>query len=249
MINEASTFQTAWPCVVAGAAVVVGTAAYGAFSPRSSMFAPLIWKGDSATSSQLAMTFDDGPHPDITPQILSRLKEMNTKAAFFLVGQTAERYPDVVRMIHDDGHLIGNHSFDHASTGLFHGVNYWLDQLRRTDDVLFEITGEQPRLFRPPMGFKHHRVGWAIQQTGHAIVTWSRRSFDGVKTSPQKIVQRLVANAVAGDILLMHDGAPPKSSFCPHATVEVLPQVIEGLQQRGMSIVRLDELIKPQLSN
>src|SRR5690606_6460989 len=157
-----------------------------------------------------------------------------------------EKYPDIVEAIARGGHLIGNHSYDHAYAGLFHGVNYWQDQLGRTDDLIEKITGRRPTLFRPPMGFKHHRVGWALRKSGHVVVTWSRRSFDGVPAKPQHIIRRLVTHAAAGEILLLHDGAPPGSKFTPMATAEALPAVIKGLQGRGLALVRLDELVDLQ---
>lgn len=222
-------------------AAVIGTLAWGTFVPQSAMWGPLVWRGGNDGHPRVALTFDDGPHVDATPRILDELAATQTKAAFFLIGAFASRHPDIVRRIHAEGHLIGNHTYDHPALGLFRGPAYWRRQIERTDQLIADLVGIRPNLFRPPVGIKTLFSARAGRR--HAVVTWSRRAFDGVATSPQTIVARLERSA-PGDILLLHDGVSPQSRRDPDATVRAVRPLIQRLRHRNLVPVRLDELIE-----
>lgn len=221
---------------------------YGVFSARSSMFGPVTCRGVAQVPARIALTFDDGPHPQATGAICQVLAKHDVAATFFMVGANVAAWPDVVRQVHAGGHLIGSHSFDHAYAGMFHGRAYWDDQLQRTSNAIEKIITQRPLLFRPPMGFKHPPLMAAVRAAGQHVVTWSRRAFDGVRTTSHRIHDRLGPRAVAGDILLLHDGAPPGRTHDPQPTVDALDQVITTLKSRGMQLVRLDELIEVETS-
>jgi len=233
--------------ITAGAAAlaaVAGVAAYGMFVPASRFFGPVISRagGSRAGAGAVALTFDDGPWPGGTERILEILAREGVRAAFFVIGRYAAEHPEMVRRIHDEGHLIGNHTFDHSRLGMFRGWTYWDDQVRRTNEVVAELTGSEPVYFRPPMGFKSPPSMRAARRNGCEVVTWSRRALDGVTTTADAIV-RHVSGAEDGEIVLMHDGRDPMSRREVGATAEALPEVIARLRDKGLGIVRLDELL------
>ena len=234
------------PTILAGAGGLglgLGAAVtWGITHPRSQLFGQVIWRGP-ATGDSVALTFDDGPHPEGTPAILDALAQRDVTATFFVVGQHVERFPDLVRRMADEGHTVVNHSYDHAYTGLFGMTRYWRDQIRRTADAIEKLTDARPKWYRPPMGFSHWHMLRAARIEDHQTVTWTRRGRDGVATTAAQIQKRL-HSAVAGDILLLHDGVDPNRSGSPAATVASIGPIVEALQQRGLSCVRLDALLK-----
>ncbi len=244
----------AWPPTTVAHAVTLGAAAlslatagvlaHGTFAPRSCLFGEVVSRG-RAKSGTVALTFDDGPLPGATEAVLDVLAREQVRATFFVIGRYAAEHPSLIRQIHAAGHLLGNHTYDHARSGMFRGPRYWTEQIQRTNDVLRGLTGETPRYFRPPMGFKSPLVMRGVVATRSQMVTWSRRGFDGVKTTPRTIVGHL-ARAGAGDILLLHDGRDPASRRVLGATAEALPEVIASIRSRGLKMVRLDELLGVQ---
>ncbi len=220
-----------------------GVVGYGLFAPRSQLFGEVVWRAPRASGPRVALTFDDGPMPGVTDPILDALAGAGARACFFVIGRHARAHPGLIRRIANEGHLIGNHTFDHDRTGLFRGTGYWLDQLARTDDAVAQVTGAAPRLFRPPMGFKSPPLVQAARSLGHAMVSWSRRGFDGVGTSGERIA-RLAGRARPGDIILLHDGRDPASRRDATLTARVLPAVLARLRERGLKPARLDELLQ-----
>lgn len=226
----------------AGAAATLGVALYATFAPSSSLFCPTVHRGTTDGAPGVALTFDDGPHPDATPAILDHLGALGARAAFFVIGRQVERWPDLVRRMDAEGHLVCNHTFTHAPLCGFAFRREWEDQLRRTDDAVERVIGKRPALFRPPMGIKTPHIRLATRRTGHTVVTWSLRAFDGVPTSAARILSRLVPHAKPGDILALHDGSTPPTRRIPEATVAAVRPLILGLRQRGLALARLDEL-------
>lgn len=232
--------------IAAGVAVTGAgalTLGYGMFVPQSQLLCRVISRGDERAGPRVTLTFDDGPWPGSTDVILDILRTESVKAAFFLIGRYVRQWPDLVRRMHDEGHLIGNHTFDHHRWGLFRGKRYWLDQLARTDEAIADITGAPAGYFRAPMGFKSPPLIRAALQAHHTIIAWSRRGYDGVHSTPDRIVRTLETSVKAGDIVLMHDGRDPASRRDVSPTANALPRVIDNLGRQGLKLVRLDELI------
>lgn len=226
-----------------GAAGVAGVLSYGAFHPRSRLFAPVIYRGTTDDPPRVALTFDDGPDPEGTPAILDLLAEHGAKACFFVIGRHAERWAGLVKRIDDEGHLIGNHSHEHSHFGMFRRGSYWRHELHRAEEAIAAATGRRPAFFRPPMGFKHMHIARAAREQGLRIVTWTRRGLDGRRTTAERILRRLAGRAQAGDILGLHDGREAGSRRPSRATVEAVGPLIEALRARGLGPCRLDELI------
>jgi len=242
-----------WYIIVGAAglgAAALGLLGYGVFSPRSRLLAPVIWRGQRGKSGQVALTFDDGPHPESTPAILDILAEHDVPAAFFVIGANAHDQAELLQRMHARGHLIANHSYDHDYMGTFGVYDYWVKQIERTNSVIESAIGRRAAFFRPPMGFKHHRMAKAARDCECSMVTWSRRAWDGLPTTPERILRHLNHRCQPGDIILMHDGAMPNAERDPSATIESLSALIENIRSSGLELVRLDELlgIQPYLT-
>ncbi len=155
----------------------------------------------------LLFTFDDGPNTEITPLILDTLKEYNTQAIFFLVGRYAEAYPDLVRRIHEENHLIGNHTYHHHN-GRPLKIKDYLSDLNKCGSIISDIIGEKPVLFRPPRGEKTFNVFYASILEGLILIYWtaSGKEWTHNKNSDyKKISESIYQNLNGGEIILLHD--------------------------------------------
>jgi len=188
------------------------------------------------TSGNLvSITFDDGPNPEFTPQILSLLKDHNAKATFFLIGKNAESNPELVLQIISEGHSIGNHSFSHSKNFGFFSSEKVAVELKRTNSLLKEITGKEAKLFRPPFGVTNPNIKKALRKTGHQTIGWSKRSLDTTSLSGEKSLKRITTNLKKGDIILLHDTSLK--------SVAVLEQLLLFLQSHELRSVPVDRLL------
>ncbi|MCC6485027.1 MAG: polysaccharide deacetylase family protein [Armatimonadetes bacterium] len=194
---------------------------------------PTIMRGDTR-KPQIALTFDDGPHPGYTYQILRILRQENVKATFFVVGEQAERYPDLVRDQIRGEHCVGNHTYHHVSLTKIPEL-YVADEIKACGDVLRHITGRAPHLFRPPGGDYNARVTDAARALGYTMVLWSDDPGDYASPGAFKIAQRTLRCAGNGGILLLHDGI--------QQTVDILPSLIDTLRKRGYEFVTVDQML------
>jgi len=229
------------PAVAACAAL--GVATYAMVAPTCSFWGPVVYRGEAARSAgRYALTFDDGPTVESTPRVLDALAGLGVKATFFCIGANARRSPGIVRRMHDEGHVVGNHTFDHSHYGVMRRDRYWERQVGETDALLTSILGVKPALFRPPMGMRTWHVTRAVRRYGYTLVTWTRRAMDGFPTTPERIVKRLAAPTAAGDILILHDGVEPNHKRDPEASVAAVAPLVRALRERGLEPATLEEL-------
>jgi peptidoglycan/xylan/chitin deacetylase (PgdA/CDA1 family) len=228
------------------AATAAGLGIHGIFAPRSRLWGPVIWRGDPGGTPRVALTFDDGPHPDATPRVLDELARAGVRATFFVVGAHVARWPGLVRRIHDEGHLVGTHSFAHRISGSWQLRGYWMDSITRSRGAVEDALGRRPRWFRPPFAVKQWHLCRAAAQLEQTVITFSRRGLDGKATRPERIVARLVPRALAGDILALHDGVVDGMPRPIEPTLQALRPVIDGLRARGLSVAPLDQLVAPR---
>jgi peptidoglycan/xylan/chitin deacetylase (PgdA/CDA1 family) len=224
-------------------AAAAGVGIHGIFAPRSQLWGKVVSRGDAAGPPRVALTFDDGPHPEATPRVLDALGRAGARATFFVVGAHAARWPELVRRIDAEGHLLGNHSWEHRISGSWQLGGYWAASIARTQHLVEELTGRRPLWFRPPFAVKTWHLCRAARRLGQTIVTFDRRALDGRATRPEKIVARLVPRAAAGDILALHDGVVDGLPRPIEPTLEALGPTIEGLRARGLAIAPLSELV------
>ncbi len=188
------------------------------------------------SENHISITFDDGPNPDFTPKVLKLLKENNAKATFFLIGKNAEKHPELVCQIIDQGHTIGNHSYSHSKNFGFFSSEKIIVELRRTNSILKEITGKEIKMFRPPFGVTNPNIKKALKCTGHLSIGWSKRSLDTTDLSEERILKRITSNLKKGDIILLHDSSAK--------TVAVLEQLLLTLPPHQMQSVSVDRLLE-----
>lgn len=196
------------------------------------------------SSTDYALTFDDGPDPHYTPQLLDLLKRYGAKATFFVVGSHAERYPDIIKRMHDEGHLIGIHNYVHISNWIMRPKTV-RKQIERTSDIIHRITGERSVYYRPPWGIVNLFDFSKRRQT--QIVLWSAMVGDWKeKLGADRLTQRLLRKLNPGEVLVLHDcgttfGADPAA---PGNMLIALERMLEEGSRRGLKSIRIDNLIK-----
>ncbi|MBI2386438.1 MAG: polysaccharide deacetylase family protein [Elusimicrobia bacterium] len=217
---------------IAGLALgAVGVLAYGLGSPQATLLGPALVRGSDP--GEVLLTFDDGPAAPYTGQILDILRDRGVKATFFLCGSSAERHPELVRRIRDEGHEIGNHTWSHPWLHLM-GREAIAAEIDRTQDVLERITGTRPVWFRPPYGVRWFPLRGLLEERGMRMMLWSDRGRDG-DLDAAGIVSTTLARLHPGAIVLLHDGFEAKAPDLVDrsATVAALPAIIDGARRAG----------------
>jgi peptidoglycan/xylan/chitin deacetylase (PgdA/CDA1 family) len=187
----------------------------------------------------VALTFDDGPHPAFTPQILDILKRYGVRATFFLIGARAERYPDLARRIVAEGHEIGDHTYSHPADLPRKDWDAICREIVKGADAIERVTGVRPKLFRPPRGYLNYRVHTAAQLCGFTVVLWTVSADHHDAPTPEAMAQRVFKLVHPGAIVLMHDGRIPTR----WKDVKALPLILDGLRRQGYRFVTVSELL------
>ncbi|MEG4090629.1 polysaccharide deacetylase family protein [Microcoleus sp. Pol12B4] len=186
----------------------------------------------------IALTFDDGPWPKTTTQILDILKENNIKATFFWVGKYLQNSPEIGKQVAEAGHAIGNHTWNHEY--LQYNENGASREIDRTSSLIEDLTGIQTSMFRPPGGILNNGLTAYAQKKNYAVVMWSADSFDW-RTLTESLIDNVMRQANSGGIVLMHDGGGNRAR-----TVKALPDIIARLRNEGYSFVTVPELLQMQ---
>jgi peptidoglycan/xylan/chitin deacetylase (PgdA/CDA1 family) len=180
---------------------------------------------------KVAITFDDGPNPEHTERLLDGLKERNVTAAFFLIGSEVAEYPEIVKRMSDEGHLIGNHTYEHIDLcEVSEEQVKW--QVEQTNDIIYEVTGSRPVYIRPPYG------SWSSsmeEATGMLEVLWTVDPRDWECFDTGTLVERVMTETTDDSILLFHDASA--------SSVDAALTVIDILQERGYEFVGADEIL------
>lgn len=185
---------------------------------------------------EIALTFDDGPDPDVTPKVLDILDVHRAKASFFVIGDKAAAHPDLIREIVSRGHSIENHSRRHSSLFGFFAWTALKNEIGTAQDIVTGITGRPPRFFRSPMGMRNPLLDPVIAHLGLCYITWTRRGFDTVARNPDVVLKRLVRNLSPGDILLLHDR---KTGSRRAIVLDVLPALLDKIAAAQLKPVSL----------
>jgi peptidoglycan/xylan/chitin deacetylase (PgdA/CDA1 family) len=203
--------------------------------PQLQVYAPAVIRGP-APGSMVALSFDDGPHPDSTPALLAALEAAGVRATFFVLVDRAERHPELLRAI-AARHEVALHGPSHDSRLVFASAEQGAAALRQAQDRVAALCGQRPRWYRPPFGVTSPRLGAALGRTDLRLVWCSLRTGDGVRSSPAAL-REICATAIAGDILLLHEG--------PRPAREVLPAILSDLRCRGLAAVTVGSLLEKQ---
>ena len=185
----------------------------------------------------LALTFDDGPHPTKTPQILDVLEKYGVKATFFMIGENVRLYPEVARKVAESGHEIGNHTYDHRSLYNMNDDEI-KEQVRSCKEEIYSVTGKTAKLFRPPEGFMNDKIAFSMKDLGYNVILWGVDTYDWKGKSSFDIVKTVTDNTSGGDIILMHDYISKKSN-----TSKALDVIIPLLIERGYRFVCVSEFL------
>lgn len=190
---------------------------------------------------EVALTFDDGPDPAVTPAVLDLLDRHAARATFFCVGDTARAHPALCAEIARRGHAVENHSQSHQHHFSLFGPRALAREVKAAQATLGGITGERPRFFRAPVGLRNPFVDGVLQHAGLTLVSWTQRAYDTRVGDPNLLMERLSGSLAAGDIVLLHDGHAARTAQGEPAILEVLPRLLERLRQLDLRPVTLRE--------
>jgi peptidoglycan/xylan/chitin deacetylase (PgdA/CDA1 family) len=183
----------------------------------------------------VALTFDDGPSPEVTSPVLDILREKQAKATFFLIGRQVELEPELSRRVGREGHVIGNHTYSHPPFFCFLSPWRLRDEIERAQDVIVRVTGVRPRHFRSPVGLRHPILKSALERADLEFVLWRLRTYDTRAVTADMLRRRILEQVRPGAIVLLHDRPGPGAS----AMLAALPDVIDGLRARGYDLVTI----------
>lgn len=184
----------------------------------------------------VALTFDDGPHPTVTPAILDILAAHGARATFFLLGEHCEKYPALVQRIVAEGHEAANHGYTHKFLGKM-PLQVSVEDVDKTSRIIYQLTGCQPTFFRPPGGSRSDALLASLRDHGLITVLWSIDPRDWSNPGPARIRQRVLAGLRPGAIIILHDNREPSD------TVAALPGLLADLAERGYRVVTVGDLL------
>lgn len=232
-----------WLALVLGNHAVLFAAAC---MPRSGLLGPnrtRLSKG-AAARGEIALTFDDGPNPEVTPQVLDMLDAYGARASFFCIGERAAAHPALVREIVARGHRVENHSARHPMWFGFFGPMRMAREIALAQTWLSAAAGVAPRYFRAPMGIRNPLLAPVLAHLDLHYVSWTRRGYDAVTHDAERVFARLTRGLRAGDIVLLHDGPTPYASLRSTAApvvLTVLPRLLSLLAERQWRAVPLPD--------
>jgi len=215
----------------------ISIGASGPLEPPSRR-APASYNSVNTSRPLVALTFDDGPHPELTPQLLDILRLNGIRATFYVIGRNVETYPEIARRIVSEGHEIANHTWSHpALTSI--GAGRLNQEIEKTSASIQRVTGRRPTNMRPPYGAINDRVRQAIfRDHGLDVIMWSCDPLDWKRPGAEVVRQRLVNGATPGGILLAHDIHP--------GTIEAVPGAIRDLKAKGYGFATVSQLLALQ---
>lgn len=234
-------------CLLAGSAALVAAVnptgnCYGKIVSRLQDLPDRVSVSAASEKKQIALTFDDGPYPPYTERLLDILKEKNVHVTFFLVAEQAQKHPELVRRMSEEGHTIGLHAFRHRDYLKLAEEEKQKDLLMGKS-TLRTITGRTPVYWRPPHGFRDFSVMEAAAAQQLTVVNWSVCPRDWTGIGRQEIYKRVMDKAEDGAIVLLHDGDSPLYKSTRKETVDAVALIIDSLRKKGFQLVALDEYV------
>jgi len=232
-------FFDVWLSVIPLAGFILLCAA-APFFPRFGFYLPVISRGVS-NKKAVALTFDDGPDPLVTPQVLQLLLKHQVKATFFVTGKKAAEHPELIKEILFNGHSIGNHSYIHDNLIMFRRRKTIANEIESAQNVLSDF-GIIPLAFRPPVGITGPRLRPALLNSGMYIVNFSCRAYDGGNRWIKNISKKILKRIRPGDIVVLHDVRPHKQFLFTYWLNE-MDLIVSGLKEKGLAVLPLAEII------
>ncbi len=207
---------------------------WGCINVSSNFFLPVVCKA-LTDKKEIAISFDDGPAANYSSDILDLLKKENVPACFFCIGNRIAGNEELFKRIHNEGHLIGNHSYSHHTMFDLFSAEKMKKDMKMMDAEMERVIGIKPKLFRPPYGVTNPNLKRAVIKGGYTPVGWSVRSLDTVAKDKQKLLSKIDAGIKPGAVFLFHDTCK--------ITLNVLPEFIKEVKKRGYNIIPLDKLL------
>lgn len=242
--------------IAAPAAMAMGAAVYGALYPTAQLFGRTIFRLDSP--HQLAITFDDGPNPAITPKLLDLLGRYQARATFFVIGRFAHACAELLQEVRARGHSIGNHTETHPNL-LFLGPQHLRDQIRRCGDAIAGATGTRANWFRPPFGMRNPWLAAAAREFNLRVVMWTVFPGDWRARSDAWLIRRLRPiqrraerrrdSRRFGEILCLHDGDHRHLNGDRTHTLAALEYWLPRWRDLGLEFVTIDEAVRAPLDS
>lgn len=205
----------------------------GLMHPRGGRLGPNLVRLPAGMEGRIALTFDDGPDPVVTPRVLDLLDRHGAKASFFVIGCKAARHGALLREVLRRGHTVENHSQHHRGHFACHGPWALRREVALAQRAIAEACGVAPRFFRAPMGLRSPLLDPVLAMEGLRLVAWTRRGYDGRDARADRVLARLTRGLAGRDILLLHDTAPRGR---PAAVLGVLPRLLERCAAAGLSV-------------
>jgi peptidoglycan/xylan/chitin deacetylase (PgdA/CDA1 family) len=209
--------------------------------PRWALLGPNLVALAPSSARRVALTFDDGPDPAVTPRVLDLLARHHARASFFCIGELVRQHANLAREIVAHGHRIENHSYHHSKAFSLYGPGAQRSEIERAQSTIADVVGRQPALFRAPSGLRNVFLEPVLASTGLRLVSWTRRGFDSIARDPRRVAARLISGLSAGDILLLHDGSPARDANGRPVALEALELVLAELERRDLVSVPVDE--------
>lgn len=213
--------------------LIISILTFGVFNISSGMYIKSLCRARN-NRYEIALTFDDGVDPTMTPLILDVLDKYGAKATFFIIGEKAERHPDLVREIAKRGHSIANHSFYHKWNFPLQSSDKIYSEIMRCNQILESILDRKITLFRPPFGVTNPPIATALKRSGLTSVGWSIRSFDTIGQPLERVEHRVAQQLSSGKVILLHDDRIIADIL--------LEQIIKHITAMGLKCVTIDEL-------
>lgn len=210
---------------------------YGSYFVGSQFYMKTIC-GAITKEKKIAITFDDGPLSNFTPKILNILKEQNVKATFFCIGKNATANIDLLKLIHAEGHCIGNHSYFHNFGYDLMSADKMKADIQQTHDLVQKEIGITLKWFRPPYGVTNPNLAKAVNAMGYTAIGWNVRSMDTIRKDEKKLLQKMTAQLKPGAIFLFHDTC--------ESTAKMLPEFLQYVKEQQYVVTPLDKLLNLQ---
>lgn len=230
-----------WPWIAGALVANHGVLFAAAVSPRSRLLGQNAVRLPEAALQrrEVALTFDDGPDPEVTPRVLDLLDRHRAHASFFCIGERAAAHPGTVREIAARGHSVESHSHCHSPAFAFYGLRRLSRELASAQTAIGDAAGVAPVFFRAPYGTRGPVLDLALARFGLTYVSWMRRGYDAVDRNAPRVLRRLVKRLAPRDVLLLHDGSTARGERGERTVLRVLPHLLERLDDAGLESVSL----------
>lgn len=206
----------------------------GSFHIEWNYFLQAKHKNYDIKDNVIALSFDDGPNHEFTPKVLELLKQYHAKATFFCIGKNVKESPEILKQIIAEGHVVGNHSFNHNNAYGFLTPKQMILDIEKSRSIVEQTVQLKMKLFRPPFGVTTPYMKKAIKKLNLHTLGWSVRSYDTVAKNPEKVFEKITKNLKRGDVVLLHDTS--------ELSISVLEKLLVHLMRNNMNVVTLDKL-------